>query len=463
MTPIEPLTLFTLSVHLSNLSISATVDRSPVDIPTMLLEPIDPATFAPDASFPPARSLFKRCVQCPASAPTCPACPAGMTCTMSSQSCDACATTKCIPMPQTSGQPAQSSGPNVGAIAGGVVGGIIALGAILFLIWWFLVRPRRAEAKAEREKSNAFSAQRSERKSTQSIASTVLTRASNVIQIAYIPGVTNRSPPETPASLVPPVPPLPGATPDQHFFMPGDLRDSSWTAATGHQSVSPTLRSSVATTIYRNDAIVSALPAQQIQRSRANIVSVHNGPGDSEDTTPTQPIPVLITPKDAPAVPAITSSQLAKAEASKSPGSSIVARQVVAKPVMVRGGSLKKKDGQTPTKTDAKEKEKSFDTAESGISSRQYDQQNSTFDGTSSDDEDDDTRPSSSSQLTGPKVTIPSVKITEATEASPLMGPFDDQASIEENTAEDHHTSDHVSRTPSRRVESPFSDANEVS
>jgi hypothetical protein len=62
-----------------------------------------------------------------------------------------------------------------------------------------------------------------------SIASTVLTRASNIIQIAYIPGVTNRSAPSTPGLLVPPVPPIPIAlsrenTPsyeDEHFFMPG--------------------------------------------------------------------------------------------------------------------------------------------------------------------------------------------------------------------------------------------------
>lgn len=343
----------------------------------------------------------------------------------------------------------------MGAIAGGVVGGLVALALILFLIWWFVVRPRRAERKAAQEKSDAFAAQRSERKSTQSIASTVLTRASNVIQIAYIPGVTNRSPPETPASLVPPVPPLPGATPDQHFFMPGDLRDSSWTTTTGHQSISPTLRSSVATTIYRNDAIVSAVPAQQIQRSRANIVSVHNGPGGPGANTPTQPTPVMVTPKDAPAVPAITSSQLAKAEAMQGAGSSIVARQVMAKPVMVRGASLKKKDGRA---TDAQDKKPS--TADSGNSSGQFDHQTSTFDGNSSDEEDDhDTRPSSPSHSTGIKV--PSVQVTEA-DAPPSTGPFHDQTIPEETSAENQRDSSDSRRTPPPRVQSPFSDANEV-
>lgn len=368
---------------------------------------------------------------------------------MTSQTCDSCATTKCIPTSTDSDQPSESSGPNVGAIAGGVVGGVVALALILFLIWWFVVRPRRAERKAALEKSDAFAAQRSERKSTQSIASTVLTRASNVIQIAYIPGVTNRSPPETPASLVPPVPPLPGATPDQHFFMPGDLRDSSWTTTTGHQSISPTLRSSVATTIYRNDAVVSAVPAQQIQRSRANIVSVHNGPGDSGANTPTQPVPVMVTPRDAPAVPAITSSQLAKAGAMQGAGSSIVARQVMAKPVMVRGPSLKKKDGQDKKPT----------TADSGSSSGQFDHQTSTFDGNSSDEEDDhDTQPSSPSHST--RVKIPSVQVTEAD--PPSTGPVHDHSIPEEPPADNRRDSSHSRRSPPPRVQSPFSDDNEV-
>ena len=243
---------------------------------------------------------------------------------MTSQTCDTCSETKCIENGSSSSAPSDSGGgTNVGAIAGGVVGGVAAIAILLFLIWWFVIRKRRNQEGTE--KNSEFAAARDERKSTNSIASTVLTRASNVIQIAYIPGVTNRSPPETPASLVPPVPPLPGAAPDQHFFMPGDLRDSSWTTTTGHQSISPTLRSSVATTIYRNDAIVSAVPAQQISRSRANIVSVHNASPDPDDNTPAQPVPVMITPKDAPAVPAITQSQLAKAEALKG-SSSIVAR-----------------------------------------------------------------------------------------------------------------------------------------
>ncbi|KAJ5153520.1 Membrane anchor Opy2 N-terminal [Penicillium canariense] len=415
----------------------------------MLLNPVDPSSFSPIDGFSPSRSLFKRCITCD-SVPTCPACPDGQTCTMTAQTCDTCSTTKCVSS-STNSSPPSSSGPNVGAIAGGVVGAVLALTLILFLIWWFVIRKRRNDAAEGEEKDHsAFNAARDGRKSIQSIASTVLTRASNVIQIAYIPGVTNRSPPETPATLVPPVPPLPGAHPDQHFFMPGDLRDSSWTTMTGHQSMSPTFRSSVATTVYRSDAIVSAIPAQQIQRSRANIVSVHNAPpGGVGSGSPTQPLPVMITPRDAPAVPAITTSQLAKAGAMQHGGSSIVARQVVAKPVMVRGASVKKKDGQADKKPI---------TTESNGSSHQFDHQMSTFDGNSSDEDEngDETRPTTSSNSTG-------AKATASEESAQSSGPFQDPLSSDATSSSEsqQRSSRHTDGAPPR-VQSPFSDANEV-
>ncbi|KAJ5234086.1 uncharacterized protein N7469_005852 [Penicillium citrinum] len=401
---------------------------------------------SPLAGFSPANSLFKRCKSC-GPAPSCPSCPSGQICTMTSQTCDTCSETKCIDNGSSSSAPSDSGGgTNVGAIAGGVVGGVAAIAILLFLIWWFVIRKRRNQDGAE--KNNNFAAARDERKSTNSIASTVLTRASNVIQIAYIPGVTNRSPPETPASLVPPVPPLPGAAPDQHFFMPGDLRDSSWTTTTGHQSISPTLRSSVATTIYRNDAIVSAVPAQQISRSRANIVSVHNTSPDQDNSTPTQPVPVMITPKDAPAVPAITQSQLAKAEAMKG-NSSIVARQVVAKPVMVRGASVKKKDSQGSPDDSSKKEHLTSAAAGSGANSQSFDHQTSTFDNSSDEEDEEDTRPSSPSHSTVAKTA------TTSEEPSRGNGPFHDQAGAETESLSPR-------RTPPPRVQSPFSDANEV-
>ncbi|CAI7673363.1 unnamed protein product [Penicillium discolor] len=386
----------------------------------MLLEPMDSA-------FSPARSLFKRCKQCETTSPACPSCPDGSICSMTAPSCDECS------------KPSNSGGSDTGAIAGGVIGGVAAIALIVFLVWWFVIRKKRLE-RQEAEKNGSFAANRSER---QSIASTVLTRASNVIQIAYIPGVTNRSPPQTPATLVPPVPPLPGATPDQHFFMPGDLRDSSWTTTTGHQSISPTLRSSVATTIYRNDAIVSAMPAQQIQRSRAAVVSIHNGGAGPNAPGDDSPVAVTITPADAPAVPVITPAQLARAEAVKG-NSSCVARSVTAKPVMVRGPSVKnKKPNKAPAVDRIEElsensKSNTTSRAASTTNSDQLNHNLSTFDTSSSGE--DETNPSSTANLE----TGSSHGQTDSRRASGLSDGRDS------------------TRTPPNRVESPFSDANEV-
>ncbi|KAL4809908.1 hypothetical protein BDV18DRAFT_129857 [Aspergillus unguis] len=302
-------------------------------------------------------ALFARagsgCRECPQEAPSCN-CPTGTKCMMTAQSCTECASIQCVKTSSGSSSDSSDSssggggGTNTGAIAGGVIGGVAAVAIITFLIWWFVIRKKRNEQRAEEsEKASSYttrrpntSATQSRKSTTPSIASTVLTRASNVIQIAYIPGVTNRSPPDTP--LVPPVPPLPGASADQHFFMPGDLRDSSWSDMTqDRRSMANTLRSSVATTIYRNDAIVSPMPAQQIQRSRAAVVSIHNGGNPSSSPQTTSP--------DAPAVPAITPSQLAKAGvADANNNSSIVARTVTAKPVMVKTIGKKNNAAKSP-------------------------------------------------------------------------------------------------------------------
>jgi hypothetical protein len=128
-----------------------------------------------------------------------------------------------------------------------------------------------------------------------SLASTVLTRASNIIQIAYIPGVTNRSGPSTPGLLVPPVPPIPIALSSasgspryeqEHFFMPGDLRDSTYSGMSDRTSYA---RTSVASTIYGKNAVVSPLPAQTVIRGKAAVVSVTKGAGSPGDLTP--PVP----------------------------------------------------------------------------------------------------------------------------------------------------------------------------
>ncbi|BCS21992.1 uncharacterized protein APUU_30217S [Aspergillus puulaauensis] len=413
---------------------------------------IDP--LSPHALFARAGS---NCKECPQEAPSCD-CPSGTTCMMTAQSCNECASVNCVKTSTGSSSGSQESsssgdggggggggGTNAGAIAGGVIGGLAVVGIITFLIWWFVIRKKRQQQSDESEKSSyapraagsAASGAQS-RKSTHSIASTVLTRASNVIQIAYIPGVTNRSPPDTP--LVPPVPPLPGASADQHFFMPGDLRDSSWSdMTTDRRSMANTLRSSVATTIYRNDAIVSPIPAQQVTRTRAAMVNVQNGAS-----------PQTLGP-DAPAVPAITQSQLAKAGVTDANNnSSIVGRAVTAKPVMVKTLGKKNNAAKSPVQPIAEQPESSPE-------------------------------PSSSSSLVGATEnntpnnaeTTRRSKVPTVIEDSPaiIQSPFNDQAETPTETdnkrnsafldGSDASTKRHSGAHPPRG-ESPFADANEV-
>ncbi|OCK95160.1 uncharacterized protein K441DRAFT_87572 [Cenococcum geophilum 1.58] len=245
------------------------------------------------------RTIFRRCVQCPTdTAPSCPPCPSGQMCAQTPYNCGQCASTTCVPqtVDPTNVTSSKSSGPNVGAIAGGVVGGVAFIAILTFIVWKFCLKGRRrqydegawqqVDVPVEKSDPNDFTIRRDARSSTHTIA--------------YIPGVTNRSGLGSPDLLVPPVPPIPIATSpstalsspysteDQHFFVPGDLRDSTYSGLTdgrssyARTSITPSLaRSSVATTIYRNNAIVSPLPAQTIVRGKAAVVSVKSGGANS--------------------------------------------------------------------------------------------------------------------------------------------------------------------------------------
>jgi hypothetical protein len=241
------------------------------------------------------------CVKCMDTAPTCPQnCKADEVCQFTvSLDCTKCAQSTCLKDDSKAASKTSSSAPNTPAIAGGVVGGVAVIAIVTYLVWRFFIKTKRQpipmEAyEDEAEKSQAaqdFAARRDQRSSTHtvhSIASTVLTRASNIIQIAYIPGVTNRATPTSPTLLVPPVPPIPMAVSnpnspspygEQHFFVPGDLRDSTYSGLSGYTdrtsyartSFAP--RSSIASTIYggRNAVIAPALTGM---RAKPAVVSV---------------------------------------------------------------------------------------------------------------------------------------------------------------------------------------------
>ena len=279
------------------------------------------------------RGLFRRCLQCdPNANPRCPVCAADETCTLISPSCNACASTQCTKIGASSNPDtgnATKSTPHksaAGPIAGGVIGGIALIILITYLVWRFCIKKRRDEwhkqywqdpaGNVEKENDD-FARRREARASThtvRSIASTVRTRASDIIQIAYIPGVTNRSVESTP-ELIPPVPPIPAASPshstattpqphqqDQHFFMPSDLRDSSYSGYTedgqtsfARSSIAPShLRSSVAT--YRGN--INTAPTQTATRAKAIPISLkstttsNNTPIDTPRIQ-TPPVPTL--------------------------------------------------------------------------------------------------------------------------------------------------------------------------
>ena len=267
------------------------------------------------------RTIFKRCVQCPPDVPTCPTCPDGRICVLQPQDCTSCASMTCIKNPNSA---PTSSGPNVGAIAGGVVGGIAFVVVVVFLVYWFWIKKRREEQDAELEDEWQHEDIASQKRNTRftathdaastrtrgSLANSILSRASNIIQIAYIPGVTNRNGSGR-NSVHAPVPPIPaahrgGSQPpksplsnegDALFFRPGDLRDSTWSGASsitsGNRdtrysnnrdtrytmaSISPSLmRDSVATdSVFWDDAATQPMPASTAARptAAARMVSV---------------------------------------------------------------------------------------------------------------------------------------------------------------------------------------------
>ena len=279
-----------------------------------------------------ARDLERRCVQCPPTTPTCPTCKKSEICSLVPQTCDECQHMTCISNPA----PAPSQGKSsIGAIAGGVVGGIAAIALIVFLVWRFWIKKRRAEQELELEHeeewegddiarqksrgSHRFTETHGDAGSTRtrgSMANSFLSRASNIIQIAYIPGVTNRNGASGHNSLLGPVPPVPAArrvgqpppkSPlsnegDMLFFRPGDLRDSSYSATSSlrsapgnrdtqytRQSITPSLaRSSVASDVlFRDDAAAIPMPATTLVRAAPRMVSVKStastSPGDGVD------------------------------------------------------------------------------------------------------------------------------------------------------------------------------------
>lgn len=279
------------------------------------------------------RTLLRRCVECPSDQPSCPACKSDETCSLLPQSCTQCASTTCVKINQFAGQIAENKASTpIGPIVGGVVAGVICILVAVFCLWYFCIRQRKRKDTWDPPEKRDQTTLTRDTTRTQSIASTVFTRASNVIQIAYIPGVTGRSPAVSPS--VPPMPALSGHNtvanspqPDTHFFMADDLRNSTWsdTSVDPRISLAPSLaRASSATTVYYENAVVPPMPAQHAFRAQANVVSVKQGSSGASiaSTTPA---------KSSPLVQGGSTANINS--------SSIVARNVTARPIEVKKSS----------------------------------------------------------------------------------------------------------------------------
>lgn len=207
-----------------------------------------------------------------------------------------------------------------------MIGGVAFVALIVFFLWRFWIKKRREQQELEAEEwedddiaqqkhVSQFNAVRSDQASTRtrgSLANSILSRASNIIQIAYIPGVTNRNGSGHNSMLAnAPVPPIPAryaqTTPksplsnegDALFFRPGSLRGSTYSDGSSvrsgnqrdtqytRQSITPSLaRQSVMSDVYRDDASVEPMPATQVVRAAPRMVSVKqsqaSSPSESE-------------------------------------------------------------------------------------------------------------------------------------------------------------------------------------
>lgn len=196
------------------------------------------------------------CVSCPDS-PSCPVCASDEYCIQTSLTCEQCPTTYCAKKTLSSNSTSSSnsssstssqnktggsSSAKVGGIVGGVVGGVIVIAIIALLYFYFkywrknrqnhLVDEKNKEAIAmdpesvtdsegdlkSRTRTSTLGISRSMNTAgDRSSAMTVQTRASNILPIAYIPGVTAGGGKNGKKSQRPP--PLP-----RHLFNNGDTR-----------------------------------------------------------------------------------------------------------------------------------------------------------------------------------------------------------------------------------------------
>lgn len=221
--------------------------------------------------------LQKRdCVVCN-TLPSCPTCKADEECLLTTQTCKSCPKTYC----SNKGLASQGISPlhnkknsSTGGIIGGVIGGLVGL-AIIILLWKYYqtrhstkktVHECKTDEKRLQINLNSLSNENENNETTEAgsnISSFSFTRSSNVIPVAYIPGVTTRQTP------------YPNGTP----HTTSDLISLS----TG-----PSISQSVATTAYRESPADIGLPVMTAIHAKPNLVTLDKSKLESNDVQSTQ-------------------------------------------------------------------------------------------------------------------------------------------------------------------------------
>ncbi|KAK9454586.1 hypothetical protein V1511DRAFT_400291 [Dipodascopsis uninucleata] len=193
------------------------------------------------------RSLVERaCVTCTSSDLSCSKCSSDEDCQLTLQTCSSCPTIICVKSSSSSSSGSSSSGSLKGsspssstpAVVGGVVGGLVFISLIAVGVYLVLRRRKIKSGKlafgtisgsVDDEKNSGNHPNRTSSiisgrqhgygnlpeanassHTVSSFASSAIARASNIIPIAYIPGVINRSNTNSPG-VIPPIPEVPAS------------------------------------------------------------------------------------------------------------------------------------------------------------------------------------------------------------------------------------------------------------
>lgn len=202
------------------------------------------------------------CVVCN-TLPSCPRCKADEECLLTTQTCESCPKTYCSNKALASQGISPShnkKSSTTGGIIGGIIGGLAVL-AIIVVLWKYYqtrhstkkaINEFKADEKSLQVDSNSPSHENDNNEATESgstISSFSFTRSSNVIPVAYIPGVTTR---QTPYPN--------GSAPTTSDIIP--------------LSTGPSISQSVATTAYRESPAVIGSAMMTAIHAKPNLVTL---------------------------------------------------------------------------------------------------------------------------------------------------------------------------------------------